>query len=226
MKDRSMQPIIIIIILIFWAIPVTAGNASTNETVVIGILHSETFTYAEMMRNSFELALKKINESGGINGKTLKLVYEDDQGKPDVGEESVKRMKDIHNAVMLVGGYSSTNTLRMARKADQLDIPFLVCTAADDRITQRDLKNIFRLNPPAKEYTQGLEQFLIQKVKPESMSIIYENSPYGTSSAMRMMSFCRNHDINISKIIPYYREKAGIDYFNRIMAPLETFLLI
>lgn len=37
-----------------------------------------------------------------------------------------------------------------------------------------------RLNPPISEYTKGLEDFLVNKFKPKSMTIIYENSMFGT----------------------------------------------
>jgi branched-chain amino acid transport system substrate-binding protein len=175
-----------------------------------------------MMRNSYEMALEEINQNGGINGRPLELVYADDEGKRLKGEECVINLKKKHKSVMLIGGYSSTNTLYMAWKVEKLDIPFLVCTAADDRITQRNHKNIYRLNPPASEYNRGLESFFTEKVKPESMSILYENSPYGTSAAIRMMWFCREADIDIHKIIPYYKEKAGTDYLAKLIAPLET----
>ena len=127
---------------------------------------------------------------------------------------------------MLVGAYQSSNTIFMARIADKLDRPLLVCTAADDRITQRKWKNVYRLNPPAKGYTNGLEDFFLNKIKPKSMAIVYENSPYGTSGAMRMMWFCRENDIEITAIMPYHKERAkeesiGAVYFQRVIAPLK-----
>ena len=81
MKNRSKrifyQIIIFIVIGPFFS-PVT-GNAS--EPIIIGVLHSEKFPYATMMKNSFEMALEVINKEGGIKGRPLKLVYADDQGK-------------------------------------------------------------------------------------------------------------------------------------------------
>jgi branched-chain amino acid transport system substrate-binding protein len=53
------------------------------------------------------------------------------------------------------------------------------------------------------------------------MAILYENSPYGTSGAMKMMWFCRENDIELTAIIPYFRERASEDYFQRILAPLK-----
>ncbi len=200
------------------AAPVTASG---SEPLVIGVPHSEAYTYATMMKNSFEMALEMINKQGGIKGRPLKLVYANDQGKPKPGEKAIVELVEKNGAVMLVGAYQSSNTIHMARIADKLDRPLLVSTAADDRITQRKWKNVYRLNPPARGYTHGLEDFFVNKIKPKSMAIVYENSPYGTSGAMRMMWFCRDNDIELRAIEPYHKERLKPDYFKRIVARLK-----
>ena len=80
-----------------------------------------------MMKNSFEMALEVINKEGGIKGRPLKLVYANDQGKRKPGEKAVTVLVAKTGAVMLVGAYQSSNTIYMARIADKLDRPFLVC---------------------------------------------------------------------------------------------------
>ena len=174
-----------------------------------------------MMKNSFEMALEAINKEGGIKGRPLQLVYADDLGKREPGEKIVRDLIKNTKAVMLVGAYQSSNTIYMARIADKLNKPLLVCTAADDRITQRKWRNVYRLNPPAKGYTNGLEEFFLEKIKPKSMAIVYENSPYGTSGAMKMMWFCRGNDIDLLAIEPYHKEKLNAAYFQRIVDRLK-----
>ena len=191
------------------------------QDIVIGVVHYEAFAYAEMMKNSDTMAAEAINATGGIKGQALKLLYADDRGDRRGGETAVADLVKQKGAVMLIGGYSSANTLYTARAADRRDVPFLVCTAADDRITQRKLRNVYRLNPPAGEYTNGLQAFLTNRVAPRSMAIVYENSPYGTGNAMKMMWFCREHDIELMAIIPYFKERASREYFERILAPLK-----
>ncbi len=202
----------------FWAFSIPLMAA---DSVVVGVVHRENFAYANMMRTAYEMALEEINATGGINGRPLALVFADDGGDVKVGGLAISELALEKKAVMLVGGYSSSNTLEMAYAADRLDIPFLVCTAADDRITQHGLKNIYRLNPPALGYTKGLEEFLISRVKPESMSIVYENSPFGTGSAMRMMWFCRENGITIKAIQPYFKNRASLTYFHRLLIPIQ-----
>lgn len=199
-----------------------SGVGRAADEIVVGVIHWKDFAYAAMMKNSYDMAVEAVNAGGGINGRPLRLVLADDQGTRRGGEQAVVTLTKDRQAVMLVGGYSSSNTLHTAMAADRLGVPFLVCTAADDRITQRQLVNVFRLNPPARAYTSGLEAFLLARVQPRSMAIVYENSPYGTSGAMEMMWFGRENDIELKAIIPYFRERAGQEYFERILAPLKA----
>ena len=197
------------------------------DPVVIGIPHSEAYPYADMMKNSFEMAAERINADGGIKGRPVKLVYADDQGKKEAGEAAIRQLVKKEKAHVIVGAYHSSNALFMAMTADRLGIPFLVCTAADDRVTQRKLPFVFRLNPPARDYAAGLQQFFLDVVKPGSMAIVYENSPYGTGGAMQMMWFCREHDIDLRAIVPYHKEKVkkeaiGKAYFKRLLAPVAA----
>jgi len=221
MKNRlKILPWFILLLLI--AAPLfTPVNSPAAEPLVIGVLHSEAYPYAAMMKNSFEMALEIINKQGGIKGQPIELVYANDQGKQKPGEKAVTDLVEKTGAVMLVGAYQSSNTIYMGRIADKLNKPLLVCTAADDRITQRQWKNVYRLNPPAKGYTEGLESFFLSKIKPKSMAIVYENSPYGTSGAMRMMWFCRGNNIDLRAIEPYHKERLSADYFSRIVARLK-----
>ena len=193
---------------------------AASDSVTIGIVESERFPYAAMMKNSFAMALEVINQGGGIKGKPLKLVYADDQGDQRAGVQALRKLAREKDIAMFVGGYSSSNTVYTTAEADQLDIPFLVTTAADDRITQRKMPNVYRLNPPVNDYAKGLEVMMLSTIKPASVAIVYENSPFGTGAALRMMWFCREHDIGIGKMLSYHRERREPSYFKNLVKPL------
>ncbi len=226
MKRRSKIILCLITVFTIFGTFVLLENVEASDSLTIGVLHNENAPYATMMKNSFEMALETINREGGIKGRPLKLVYANDQGDPIAGQDVVTDLIKKSKAVMLVGGYDSSNALLMARRSEELDRPLLICTAADDRITQKKKKNIYRLNHPASEYARGLEDLLLKDIKPASMAIVYENSPYGTGGALRMMWFCREKDIEIRQIYPYHRERANNEktapaYFEKIVAPLK-----
>ena len=196
-------------------------HSYASEPIVIGAplpLSGKQMEDGRMMKDSFEMAKKTINEHGGINGRPLHLVYADDQGKESIGEKIVKELVNKFKVVMLVGGHTSAPTYAMAKVANKIDVPFLICTASADRITQKRWKNIYRLNPPVSEYTKGLEDFWMKNLKPKSMSIIYENSMFGINGATHMMGFCQDNGIDIRSTIGYSRERRDPAYFRSILA--------
>jgi branched-chain amino acid transport system substrate-binding protein len=196
-------------------------SAHGFDPIVIGVplpLSGKQMKDGQMMKDSFEMAKKFINKSKGINGRSLRLVYADDQGEKTTGQRAVRNLVNNSKAVMLVGGHTSAVTYAMAKTADKLDLPFLVCTAASDRITRKRWKNIYRLNPPVSEYTKGLEDFWIKNIKPKSLSIFYENSMFGIDGATHMMGFCQENGIEIGAFLGYDRTKTDPAYFRSILA--------
>ena len=226
---RSIFKKVILVLLVFSVgTSIHYGEASqeTKEKVSpihIGIplpLSGSLKEFGTMMKNSFEMAKESINERGGVHGRPIKTVYANDQGKASLSEEIIKKLVIDSQVTMLVGGYASNPTYIMARAAEKLDVPFLICTASADKITQKGWKNIYRLNPPISEYTKGLEDFWTKSFKPQSMAIIYENSMFGTNGAIRMMDFCRDNAIEIRALVEYDKEKATQAYFRPLLAPL------
>ena len=216
-----MMPCIKRLLFFLLVMIVIPFRSSASESIVIGAplpLSGKQMEDGRMMRDSFEMAMNTVNENGGINGRPLQLVYADDQGKESIAEKIIKDLVNNAKAVMLVGGHTSAPTYAMAKVANKLDVPFLVCTASADRITQKRWKNIYRLNPPVSEYTKGLEDFWIKNFKPKSMSIIYENSMFGINGATHMMGFCLENGIDIRSTVGYDRERTDPAYFRSILA--------
>ena len=226
---RAILFTVFLSIIVLGNFPSMQADAAPQKTsnnvqpVVIGVplpLSGDLQPFGVMMKNSLEMAKVAINSEGGIKGRPLELVYADDRGKSSEGEKGITRLVKDSKVIMLVGGYASTPTYAMARRANELDIPFLICTASADKITQMGWRNIYRVNPPVSEYTKGLEDFWVKNYKPKSMAIIYEDGLYGSSGARAMMEYCVDRAIEIQALVPYTRETSSSVYFRSILAPL------
>lgn len=203
----------------------TTASSAQDAPVVVGVplpLTGEYKAFGLMMKNSFELALEALNEDGGIKGRPLQLVYGDDGGNPQLAGRTIADLTEQAGAVMLTGGYQSDTTYALARAANTRDVPFLVSTAAADRITQKGWRNIYRLNPPVSEYTTGFEKFVIKELRPKSMAIVYENSMFGTGAAAAMMTFLRTTGIELSQLISYSSAQATPFRLRALLAPLTA----
>ena len=183
------------------------------DSVKVGIVLPLTGDYAkfgEIEKKSFELALDEINASGGINGKQLELVMEDDTGRPDVGRSAVEKLIAKDKVVMIGGGYSNSVTYAVAGVCQQNKMPFLVNTGSADKITTSDWDYIFRLNPPVGHYADALTTLLAEKIKPKTVAIVHENSFFGTKGAKSFSKFCEKAGYKV--VLTQGYEHGGIDF--------------
>jgi len=111
MSTRCIHYSIGMVLLLMMGLSVGSGPAIAADPLTIGIPHSERYPYSTMMKQSFEMALNKINREGGIRGRPLKLVYADDRGEREAGEAAIRSLVSTSGAVMLVGAYQSSNTI-------------------------------------------------------------------------------------------------------------------
>jgi branched-chain amino acid transport system substrate-binding protein len=205
---------ILLVAVAIWAVVFTLpAMVSAADTIKVGIvlpLTGSQAAFGEIEKLSFDLALEEINGAGGIKGKKLEFLMEDDTGRPEVGRSVAEKLITKDKVVMLGGGYSSSVTAGLAGVAQQNRIPFLINTGSADDITEKGFDYVFRLNPPASEYSSGVEEFLAEVVKPKSVAILYENTKFGTSSSKAFAQSCEKLGIEVMLNEGY--EHAGIDY--------------
>lgn len=142
--------------------------------------------FGHIEKNAYEMAMKEINEKGGIKGQRIDLAFEDSQGKPEISKAIAEKLIGEKNQPLLFGEYSSACSLAVAEVAQRRKFPYLVVTGAADEITQRNARYVFRMNPANASYATGMLSFLKEVVKPRSVVILFENSPFGASGALQM----------------------------------------
>jgi branched-chain amino acid transport system substrate-binding protein len=192
-------------------------GASAAETVKVGILlplSGPLEYFGAMEKQSFDLALEEINSGGGIKGRKLDFIYQDTKGDVDVAREAVKKLMDEDKVVMLCGGYYSPSTFSVAGLAQQNQVPFLINTASDDKITEQGWDYVFRLNPPGSEYNHGIESFLREVVKPKTAVIIHEDSVHGRNGAEFFRKTCDKLGIQVLMTEGYQH---GVESFKAIL---------
>ncbi|MEJ2365016.1 MAG: ABC transporter substrate-binding protein [Deltaproteobacteria bacterium] len=190
--------------------PTMARAADTVKVGIVLPLTGSQAAFGEIEKQSFDLALEEINAAGGIKGKKLEFLMEDDTGRPEVGRSVAEKLITKDKVVMLGGGYSSSVTAGLAGVAQQNNMPFLINTGSADDITEKGFTYVFRLNPPASEYASGVEQFLEKVVKPKTVAILYENTKFGTSSSKAFVKSCGK--LGIKVLLNEGYEHAGIDF--------------
>jgi branched-chain amino acid transport system substrate-binding protein len=166
--------------------------------------------FGEMDKKAYLIALEEINEAGGIGDRPIAIIYEDDQGKPEVAMAAAEKLITRDKVPMIIGEYSSSCAFAVAGVCERYKTPFLNICGAADKITQQGWDYVFRMNPPASEYPSGFKEFLKEVGYPEKIAILFENTLFGTSSAKALKDWCDKEKIEVVMYEPY--ESGAIDF--------------
>jgi branched-chain amino acid transport system substrate-binding protein len=90
----------------------TLSSIASAQEIVIGALLPLTGPAAPIgleEQQGIEFAVDKINAAGGVRGRKIKIMYEDSQGKPDVGVLAFNKLVDLHNVPAVMTAFSSVS---------------------------------------------------------------------------------------------------------------------
>ena len=84
--------------------------------------------YGHWYERTAQAALKAVNDGGGINGRPVEIVFEDDGTDPARGAEVVDKLASQHGADVIFGPLFSHVVIGSAPRAGELKVPYLVCS--------------------------------------------------------------------------------------------------
>ena len=85
-------------------------------------------SYGRWYQRTADAALKMINDAGGIAGRPVEIVCEDDGTDPKRGAEVVDKLTSQHGCDMIFGTLFSHVVMGSAPRAGELKVPYLVCS--------------------------------------------------------------------------------------------------
>ena len=176
-------------VLLATLVTLAAGAAFAQEPIEIGVITSLTGRFAEFgeqHRAGFAVALEDVNAAGGVNGRPVELLLEDDTS--DLNTALIAAEGLIGRDVPLVlGAYSSSITNPLSQYFASEELPFLVFTSSADNITAPGNEWVFRLNQSASAYAEVLfDIFDAQReagAELERIALIAGNGNFETSVA-------------------------------------------
>lgn len=193
--------------------PATRGGDAAGGTIKIGTLHPLTGPYAgdgQQMENGATLAVKAINEAGGIKalgGAKLELAQGDTQGKPDIGQSEAQRLTQA-GAVALVGTYQSAVAQNVAAVAERGKVPFVMDIASEDKILRQGFKYSFRVQPTgakfATEAADYLEKLAAGAETPiKKVAYLHEQTSFGTNAYQAFKAQAEKNGFTVDPVISY-----------------------
>src|ERR1044071_9916075 len=156
-----------------------APDRSLIKIGYFGDLSGPTFNFGKSAYNGVLMAADEINQSGGINGRRIDVVMEDDKGSPEEAARLTAKLIDQDKVVAIIAGGTSGNSRAAAPKAQESHIPFISPSSTDPAVTQAG-SYIFRACFVDSFQGEVMARFAVNTLKAQKAAVLYDfNSPYG-----------------------------------------------
>jgi branched-chain amino acid transport system substrate-binding protein len=146
------------------AIGFSLGAVAQGNPIRIGVVTPLSGTYAgigQQVKWGLELAAKEINAAGGVMGRKLELVYEDEEANPAVAVQKAEKLFQVSRVDFLTGTVNSGSTLAVGQLAERNGKLIATTVSFSDAITaDKCSPNVFRVNARAGMQSATLADWL------------------------------------------------------------------
>jgi branched-chain amino acid transport system substrate-binding protein len=115
-----------------------ACNRNAGDEIVVGEFASLTGGTATFGRSSdagVQLAVEEINAAGGLLGKKIRVVVEDDQSKPEEARTAVLKLLKQDQVVAVLGEVASSRSLAAAPECQRAGVPMISPASTNPKVT-------------------------------------------------------------------------------------------
>lgn len=237
---RNMKFILFTFVLLLLIGLAFAGCKKEVKEIVIGgvgPVSGEAATFGQSTKEGCELAVEEWNAAGGVLGKNIKLIYQDDKGDPTEAATVWTKLITQDKVVAIVGTVMSKCSLAGAPISQQYKVPMISPTSTNPKVTEVG-DYIFRAcfidpfqgtvgakfayeNLNAKkaacifdvgnDYTKGLAEFFRDKFTQLGGTIVaFEAHPTGTTDFKAQLTKIIAAKPDVIYISDYYNDVALI----------------
>lgn len=136
-------------------------QACQKPTIPIGFAGVLTGPYADLgihARNGARLAIERLNEGGGIAGRPLEFMVQDDEGSVDGAQRALKALAG-RGVVAVIGHMLSTQCLHVLPLLEELKLPLISPVASSALLSgKKDL--FFRMRPDTDAPARALARYV------------------------------------------------------------------
>lgn len=188
-----------------------AATASAQDPIRVGVVTPLSGTYSalgQQVKWGIELATQEINAGGGIMGREVELLFEDEEANPSVATPKAEKLFQVSKVDFLTGTVNSASTLAVGQLAERNNRLIATTVSFSDAITgEKCSPNVFRVNAKAGQQSAALAEWL-HKAKPNA-KVFYLGPDYemGRSTVVAFKAAA---------------ERKGANTVGEVFAPLDN----
>jgi branched-chain amino acid transport system substrate-binding protein len=176
-----------------------AGPSAAQDAIRIGVTQPLTGAFAasgNYVMQGAKIAEEEINAAGGVLGRKIQLVIEDNKSNPTEAVGTVEKLIGKDKVPVLMGAWSSTLTLAVMPKLMEYGVPMVVETSSSGKITTSGNPWIFRISPTSAMEAKAFQP-LVAKMGIKKASFLYTNNDFGIGSGAEYAGMLKANGVTI-----------------------------
>jgi len=176
----------------------TAGLAFGAEPIKLGAVMRLSIGADDGIpcRRGVEMAVDEVNKAGGINGRQVQLIVEDEKDSPASAVNAVQKLINVDKVVAIIGPMTSGDTMAAGKIADEAKVIMISPTATTPKLSGYGA-NICRGCSRIDKQAEVLTDYVAKNWKPKTVGIFFSNEPYGKGCADLFTKFFEKHGIKV-----------------------------
>src|SRR5215207_1070865 len=179
-----------------------ASGATAQDTIKIGVIQPLTGAFAasgNYVANGAKIAADEINGKGGVVGKKIELVIEDNKSNPTEAVAVAEKLISRDKVPVLMGAWGSGFTLAIMPKLMEYKVPMLVETSSAGKITTSGNPYIFRISPPSAVEASAFAK-IVDKLKIGKADFLVVNNDWARGAAEDFGKMFKEHNIKVGLV--------------------------
>lgn len=154
-----------------------------------------------------KLAIAEINAKGGINGRKLRAIYEDDGYVPARAVTAVKKLIDSEKVFALTGTTGSSHMVAMLPTIEEAKIPTIVHMAPNPAVVSPRRPTVFMIGPDYDLAGFVPISYMVEKLGQKSgkFGILYQDDDFGKALLAGYQKAVKQHGVTSVAEIPFKR---------------------
>jgi branched-chain amino acid transport system substrate-binding protein len=182
-----------------------AATAYAQAPIRIGASLSMSGSYSALGQNQhrgYQLCVKEANEKGGVLGRKLELVVEDDTSQAATAVQIYEKLITQDKVDAILGPYSSGITEAVANVSEKYRMPMLAPMASTTSIFKKGRKYVFMLLSPAAVYLEGLIEIAAKRGL-KTIAVLHEDRLFPKASAQGAVELAKRRGLRVILVESY-----------------------
>ncbi len=173
------------LIALLLALAALAGRPAAAAEIRLGFTPPITGASAAegaLQVKAIKLALKQINAAGGVNGKQINLIMEDNQSTNPGALAALQKAVEQDKVLALVGSVKSTQILAMSDAVKGYGVPMMI-GGTNATLTKQGNPWLFRVRPDDSIAAAAMVKYIKEDTKFTKVGILHDTDAFGTGGA-------------------------------------------